>query len=147
MDVNNYFELSEMEKKETLLEVIWNVVERLVREDGWDITNFQEAYDRVKSLNFVNQWMWKKRAIYSIDKQYKANILCNVDFDGFTLILKIFNKKSLLICERVIYNQNPLNAFSYFKPLGVLEWTSDNELVLTSQDEKNKILIDVSDVI
>lgn len=127
-NMKNFFSANEYEKKKYALEVLKKGIDIVVKEKQWDKSVFDDAYNKVIELDYVNNWVWKK-SLKSPTKEYIAEVFCehNVESFDISLIIKLPNGNEV---KRVkIISETP-HEFVYSNHLGQLKWLSPEEVAL-----------------
>jgi hypothetical protein len=128
-DYNDFFKLSENNKKKKILDLLKEGIDKIIKEKQWDRNAFDEAYKKVIEVDYVNEWYYKK-ALRSPTKEYKAAVFCEHKKDVFDITIIIMNKKGEEIKRKKVLSLPPREVvFDYY--LGKLKWISDDTVVLT----------------
>ncbi len=145
INTEEYFKLDNFNRKKLLLEYLWEGINKIVDDEGWDITPFLNAYNSVKEANYINEYQLKKRYVYSPNKKYKAMIIYRHDVDGFDMRVQVLDKKSNILYEEV-FLKDMFNPFSTFNNLGSFHWLSNSKVELVKKN-KDTIVINIPELI
>lgn len=132
-DINNFFQLNDLEKKKKALELIKVGLNEIIVNEDWDSTIFDKVYKQIIDKNYINQWQWKKQK-GNPGRQYTAKVFCEHDIYFFNIKLIIEDKKRQVIKEEKIITEKP-DEWSYAKYFGDLKWLSNNEVALISKNK------------
>lgn len=91
-DVNSFFNLNDLEKKQKTLELIKNGLDKIIEKEDWDKTIFDNVYSQIVDSNYINQWIWRKKKNNSTRK-YIAEVLCEHDIYSCDISVIITDKK------------------------------------------------------
>lgn len=133
-NTQEFLEYPDNKKKIEILELLKNSLDFVIREKNWDPNPFQEAYERVKELNYINEFIWNKPKL-SPNKKYKAEVHCNHDLYDFTIKMVIKDRKDKVLLEKKIVSTEP-DELIYDRFLGHLMWISDDEIALYEKNSK-----------
>ncbi|WBW95929.1 hypothetical protein [Oceanirhabdus sp. W0125-5] len=131
-NIDEYFKLSNTQKKKIVLECLKEGIDKVCDEMKWEKSPFEEAYNKIIENNYENNWTWKK-PVRNPTKEYKAEVFCEHHVDVFNISIIIKNYKGEELIRKMVKDERP-NEFSYVWHFGELKWISDNEVVLINQD-------------
>ena len=129
----SFFNSTEIEKKKITLNLIMDALEKLLKQNDWNKDIFYKAAQKVKELNYINEWTWKKSLKVSPSKQYSVEVFCEHNLDEF-IINCIFRKKSdgNFIKVRVVDGITP-HWICYLYNLGEIKWISSHKVILINK--------------
>lgn len=137
--VDNFFKLSNNDKRKWTLETLKEGIDEVINIKGWDKTIFDEAYNKVKELNYVNNWVYGKK-VKSPYNSLSAEVFCEHDIDNFNINVFVFNiKTKVIIHKEKIYSLKP-DELIFRNYLGRIEWISENELTYLYERYENGII-------
>lgn len=130
-DIDNFFELSNYEKKETTLQTLKQGIDLVIKEKQWDKLIFDNAYNKVIDYKYENNWIWKNTKI-NPSKKLVAKVYVEHDIKSVDISIMILTRKGdKLKIEKVITERPDELCFS--NHLGELKWVTDNEVVLVNK--------------
>ncbi|PEY99127.1 hypothetical protein CN326_23440 [Bacillus sp. AFS018417] len=140
-EIENYFSLSNYEKKRLILEKIREGVSLVVKKFNWDYSIFEQAYNKVIEEDYQNQYIWKQKV--SPKRKYIGEVFCQHDIEEFSIymVIKDYNDKKEI--KRVFLQSDRPNEFAFVKHLGKLEWLSQDEIVLINKSGKNQWVVKI----
>lgn len=144
-NVEEFLKYPDNKKKVEILELLKNSLDFVIREKNWDPDPFQEAYERVKELNYINEFIWDKPK-FSPNRKYKAEVICNHDLYDFTLKIVIKDRNGKILHEKEIVSTEP-DELIYDRFLGHLQWISDDEIALYEKYSKRYVSVKLSEVL
>jgi hypothetical protein len=130
-DYDGFFKLSEYDKKRETLKLLKMGLDSIIEEKKWDRSVFDEAYNKVIEVEYVNEWYWKK-AIKSPTKDYNAIVFCEHKVDSFDISIIIKNNKGEEIKKKEVLSLIP-HELVFNNYLGELKWISDNAVSLINE--------------
>lgn len=136
LDLESYWELSNIEKKKVILEKINEGILQVANHYSWDISIFNRVSKEVIDKNYVNEYSLKQKA--SPDRKHKAEIFCQHDIDFITISMIIREGKSNEIIKNELLFKDRPNEFSFVQKLGDLKWISNSEITLTHKYKLRK---------
>lgn len=135
-DYNDFFKLSEYDKKKKILDLLKEGLDKIIKEKQWDRKAFDEAYKKVIEAEYINEWYWKK-ALRSPTKEYKAAVFCEHKKDVFDITIIITNKKNYEVKRKKVLSLHP-EELVFDSYLGKLKWISDDTVVLMNRFENEQ---------
>jgi len=141
-DFELYSKASDDEKKVQILELLQKGIIQIGELQGWDICPFNEAYQKVIDVSYINDWVWGK-PIMNSSKNLKAEVYCQHGLYKFTSAIRVYNKSGGLILDKEVVNEQP-DEFAFTKYFGRLKWTSQNQIMLEAKDGATVSLLTVS---
>lgn len=143
-NIEQFLEYPDNRKKVETLELLKSSLDFVIVEKNWDPTPFREAYERVKELSYINEFIWGKPK-FSPNKKYKAEVTCNHDLYHFTIKIVIKEKKGQVLFEKEVVSTKP-DELIYDRFLGHLKWLSDDEVALYEKYSERYVSVKLSDV-
>lgn len=140
-DYNEFFKLTENDKKKKTLSLLKMGLDKIIEEKQWDRNPFDEAYNKVVDAGYVNEWYWKK-ALRSPTKEYTAAVFCEHKIDFFDITIIVINKKKEEIKRTKVLSLTPHElVFDFY--LGQLKWVFDDTVALINclEDEQWEVKI------
>lgn len=96
------------------------------------IDNIQKATEAFKELNYLNKWVFKKKSWKNL--KIDAILECELTLNDFTLVLKIFKEKVLVLNEPILRTDPDPVAYHYlFKDIEIKE----NLIIVTGKTSEN----------
>ncbi|AZU60389.1 hypothetical protein [Neobacillus mesonae] len=133
-DIKTFLEYPDNNKKEKILELLDTILSYVIKEKDWDPIPFQKASQRVKELNYINEFIWKKPKL-NPNKKYNAEVQCKHDLYEFIINIVIKDLKNRIIKKEKLISTKP-DELIYERFLGDLEWLNDNEVALYEKHSK-----------
>ncbi|OPH58088.1 hypothetical protein BC351_24390 [Paenibacillus ferrarius] len=144
LDIEEYFHLSNCEKKRIVLGLLKSGIEKIVEAKGWDYTPFDKAYNNIVMNNYTNTWIWKKPK-KSPDKKYSAEVFCEHEVGSFDISIIIKSKNGNEM-KRVKVKSDRPNEWAYAQNLGALDWVSSDEVVLVNKEQTEHWSISIAEI-
>ena len=113
-------------KKTMTLDAIMKALSIVSKLQGWDMQPFNTVAERIASLQYRNEWYWKKKSL-SPNKKYVAQIYCEQDTERINLSLVINSKDKKESFKQFILTEKP-SSWYYAKYLGDIYWLSANHI-------------------
>ncbi len=112
-DFAHYDSLSKFERRKLLLETLYESITLICKELHYDLTPFTAAYEKVKELNYQNQFICNKLTL-SPNKKYKAGIQIEVNEEVADISTVYFDSKTMQLYKQVnILNTIPHYMYMY----------------------------------
>lgn len=144
-DVSEFLKLDDQQRKEVILEVLKQGVDKVIKLYNWDNKPFDNAYNSVKKANYKNEYVWKKPKS-SPNRYLKAEVLINHDLYLCEIYLVVKDKNGNEIVKRLVSTTKPDEIiFSHF--LGELNWLSNNEVALFNRSKSKYISVHLKEVL
>lgn len=131
IDYDNFFLKSDYEKKVITLNIIKDIIEKIVTIKEWDSTPFQLVFQKIIELEYNNSWTFGKK-VKSPDKKYTAEIYLEHGIKEIDIFICIRDRNNNIIEKKLIFTELP-HEFSYSRHLGKLIWLSGNEVELNNK--------------
>lgn len=138
-EVSEYFNLDDQRRKEVILEVLQQGVDKIVKINNWESIPFFNAYNCVKKRNYKNEYVWKKPA-YSPNRNYKAEVLINHGLYQCEIYLMIKNKNGQELMKKLVVSTKP-DKIIFYRYLGELKWLSDFEAALFNRPKSRYVSV------
>jgi hypothetical protein len=120
-------------RKRIALEFLQDGLLEVAAIQGWDTKPFHEAYKAVLAKNLVCYLPWSKSAT-SPDRKHKAQVWCNYDSEKAEIFIVIFHRDEVI--TKTLVTTVQAGGVFIRGAVGKLEWTSVNNVKLTSGDGK-----------
>ncbi|EAD5703639.1 hypothetical protein ACU8IW_001260 [Listeria innocua] len=134
-DLNKFNDENDSEKKKIILELLHIGAIEACRDLGLDKARFIEAYEKVKELDYQNNYYYKKPKS-SPNRKQKAQIYIEHGLYKADIYIVIFNKEQKIMRKEFILSDLP-NPFVFSAHLGNLKWIDNNRLVLAHKQRKD----------
>ncbi|WP_349408768.1 hypothetical protein [Pseudalkalibacillus sp. SCS-8] len=142
-DTNNFFKLDDQEKKEVVLDILKQGINKVVKLNNWESAPFDAAYLCVKEANYQNEYVWKKPKS-SPNRNYKAEVKINHDLYSCEIYLVVKDKYGQEIVNKLVSSTKPDEIiFSYF--LGELKWLSNYEVALFNKPKSKYASVHINE--
>lgn len=132
-DVENFFKLSDYEKKKVVIDTIVRGVDQLDDMVSFKLEEIREVCDKIISKKYLNIWRWKK-PIKLKDKYAQIEVVHEVNVVNINMVF--FDNSGGVIKKALIISALP-DEICYSEYLGKLERVSDTQVALiTKSGEK-----------
>lgn len=132
-DVEQFFSLSDEEKKKLALETLKKGIDLVIKEFGWDPEPFESAYNKVIEYKYTNLGRFGKPKS-SPNRKYKAEVICQHDISSFDISIVIRDKNGEEIKRELMKSEEP-DEFLFARHLGNFRWVSSDEVELRNKFE------------
>lgn len=138
-DKSNFLLIEDSLKKRELARTLEKGLRFVSKEKGWDEKPFLKALDKMKEIQYKNQYYAFKHFKLNPSKTLKANVLCEFDLYTFRIFIEVYDRKKNpnLISKECIYETLPLE-YEFLRLMHKLEWLNDNEVALYKNSHKVK---------
>jgi hypothetical protein len=140
-DINNFFQLDDLDKKKKILELIQIGLTEIINKERWDRSLFDRVFNQIIDGNYINQWVWKKQKS-SPGRQYIAKVLCDHKMYSCDIKVMITDKEGNVLKEKTVVTAKP-DEWAYAKYFGDLKWLLNNEVVLISKNKECEFKIKI----
>lgn len=130
-DVNGFFVLSDSQKKQWTLNVLWAGIDRLLQQTGWQIKPFSETFAAINALHLVNRWVWRK-LIPSPSRKLVAQALIEHDVQTCDISIVVHDRSGQEVQRKLLISEQP-DEWAYARHLGDLTWESETHVVLRNK--------------
>ncbi|MFJ7686053.1 hypothetical protein [Peribacillus butanolivorans] len=138
-DVSEFFKLEEQEKKEVVLDILKQGIDKVVKLNNWESRPFDDAYNCVKEVSYKNEYVWKKPKS-SPNRTYKAEVFINHGLYLCEIYLIVRDKNGQEIVKELVSSTKPDEIiFSYY--LGELNWLSNYEVALFNRPKSKYVSV------
>ncbi|MGG0846004.1 hypothetical protein [Peribacillus simplex] len=138
-DVSEFFKLEEQEKKEVVLDILKQGIDKVVKLNNWESRPFDDAYNCVKEASYKNEYVWKKPKS-SPNRTYKAEVFINHGLYLCEIYLIVRDKNGQEIVKELVSSTKPDEIiFSYY--LGELNWLSNYEVALFNRPKSKYVSV------
>lgn len=131
--INNCYE-----KKEWAAECLMKGIRIAAKENQWEITPFQEAYENIKKLDFCNTWRWKGR-VFNAKKTVSAEVFVDHKITEANISAHFRYKRKNIIRNKTLVSDDP-SEFAFVPYLGKFHWIDDETVELISRDSRKRFL-------
>jgi len=121
---------SKEEKKIKALNAIWEGINKVSKQNEWEMTSFKAVYSKICDINYVNEWVWKKTK--NAEKDLSAEVFMQHEIDWMNISILIKDKFGKEIFLEKIISELP-DEYAYSKHLGKLKWTSNRSVSLVNK--------------
>lgn len=135
--VPSFFELNDHEKLEKSLEYLMLGVKKVAQEKGWQIAPFVQTQEKIRSLSFINEWVWKK-PIFNKEKSLSAEVFVEHKLAYASISVRFRNKEKLIVQSVELVKERP-NEFIFYPYLGTFSWLNSTSVELVSQDGEKRL--------
>ncbi|MFU2015981.1 hypothetical protein ACM6Q7_13025 [Peribacillus butanolivorans] len=143
-DVSEFFKLEEQEKKEVVLDILKQGIDKVVKLNNWESRPFDDAYNCVKEASYKNEYVWKKPKS-SPNRTYKAEVFINHGLYLCEIYLIVRDKNGQEIVKELVSSTKPdERIFSYY--LGELNWLSNYEVALFNRPKSKYVSVHLKEV-
>ncbi|ALC85242.1 hypothetical protein AM499_04985 [Bacillus sp. FJAT-22090] len=136
LDLENYWKLTNIEKKKVILEKINEGILQVAKEFSWDISTFNQVTKEIIDRDYVNEFSLKQKS--SPDRKHKAEIFCQHEIDFINISMIIRERKSNEIIKNELLFKDRPHELSFVQKLGELKWISNSEITLTHKYKLRK---------
>jgi len=128
-DMKLFLEMDSFEKKKYVVTKIREAIRRIAQNNLFDVEGIENACNTVESLNYVNEWYWKKPV-----KQKHLSVQVKVLHEVECVTISLVFRDSLLnSCkEKILVSALP-DEWVYARYLGKLEWISEKTARLSAK--------------
>ncbi len=140
-NTNNFFQMSDNEKKQMAYMILAKGLYTLLRQKQWEEEIFKETLSKMLELNLNNNWYWKK-PIKSPNRKYKAQVYLEHEILGYNIFITIKDALDNILKQQLILSQIP-NEFSLSQYLGKLFWETENSVIFTTKDNLNTFTVSI----
>jgi len=127
LDWNAYPYLSTpTEKSAFLMDIIQSAIIAYVKDKGWELSSFEIANNKIRENAYRFREYWKK-AIVSPDKQHKAQVYFEYDYEKNATFVDFSYKKGNLI-SRVQFT--PTGYSVICESIGTVKWFDDKHVIV-----------------
>ncbi len=124
-DFDNYFAQNKLEGRKIILETMYDSITDMCQKLSLDLNPFTKAYKKVKELNYINKFMFKKLT-FSQNRKHKAGIEIETNEDAATISALITDKDRKQIQKVELLKTLPHDMFIY-SVIHKGKWISINE--------------------
>lgn len=144
-DVSEFFNLADQEKKEAILEVLKQGIDKVVQLNNWESRPFDDAYNCVKKINYKNEYVWRKPKS-SPNRNYKAEVFIDHGLYSCEINLVVKDKIGQEMVKKLVSSTKPDELiFSHY--LGELNWLSNYEVALFNRPKSNYVFVNIKEVL
>lgn len=144
-DVNEFFKLDDLQRKEVILEVLKQGVDKVVKLYNWDNRPFDDAYNCVKKASYKNEYVWKKPKS-NPNGNYKAEVLINHGLYLCEIYLLVKDNNGNEIVTKLVSSTKP-DEIIFCHSLGELNWLSNYEVALFNRRKSKHVSVDLKRVL
>lgn len=127
-----FFQKNVIERKKALLEVLQQNVREAVKQLGWDIVSFEEAYQKVQEVNFINKVIWSNKFFSTKNKHYQAAVELEIETIHASISIIFFDSAKQLIKRVEVVKVRPHSLF-LSKMFGKAKWLNNREFILSNK--------------
>lgn len=124
IDLNKFAGLSCEAKSFYIIELCQDAIIKFVMQRQWDLTPFEATFEKMRNRRGLFREYWKK-AITSPNKQIKARIYFEDDYDSNGVYADFVDRKGKLI-NRVKFA--PQGYSIYCQDIGEIQWLDDSHI-------------------
>jgi len=141
-DYDYFNQSSDYEKKRQTLELLMRGIRIVAPHEGWDIAQFESAYDGVIAADYNNEYVWKK-PVRNADKTLMAEVFCRHGVQSLDAFIVIRDKKKNEIMRKQILSAFP-DELVFSNSFGELKWLSDHEVALVNRVGTKQLRFDMN---
>jgi hypothetical protein len=141
VDVEQFFSLSDIAKKEWALETLQAGINKVLEQTGWPAEPFLETYQKAKALDLVNHWVWKRK--HSPSRKLVAEALIEHEVNSCDISLVVYDRDHQEIKRKKLISELP-DEWAYARHLGALTWESENQIVLRNKEGNKMWRVDLN---
>lgn len=141
--IDEFFKLNDFDKKKKTLELIRVAMSQIIEKEGWSKIIFENAYDRIISEHYINEWIWKKQK-YNSTRKYIAKVLCEHGIYSCNISIVITDKKEQVIKKELIVSEKP-DEWMFAKYFGELKWISTTEVALIGKSGDSRFCVNIEE--
>jgi hypothetical protein len=130
-DFDQVTKSTDYQKKQAALELLVAGIEKVALQEQWDLTQFRFVYNRIRELEYNNEWVWRK-PLKSPDRKHSAEVQCNHQVNAIDIYLVVRDKMGEQVIRQHIISELP-NEWAYARHLGELQWRSNTEVILLNK--------------
>jgi len=141
LNIEQYFQLSQVEKKKLILKLLKKGIDKITNEKGWNKQPFESAYQKVIDCNYINKRIWKQPK-KSPNRKHIAEVFCEHDIDKFEISIIVKSDTGEEIKREKLITERP-NEWAFTKHFGKLKWISSNEVTLVNKNESKQWIVQI----
>ncbi len=131
VNLDEFFDLPPDQKKEWAAGTLLKGTERLLQQTSWPPEVFFDTFNRIKELQLVNHWIWKK-PLPSPSRKYIAEVQCEHEIESFDVFLSVRDEDDAVIRREKVISSVP-DELAYARHLGELKWSGETIVVLRNK--------------
>ncbi len=124
-DFENYFAQNKLERRKIILETMYESIKDMCQKLNYDLEPFTIAYEKVKDLDYINKFVYKKLT-FSRNRKNKAGIEIETNEDAATISVLFTDRNEKPMQKVEILKTLPHDMFIY-RAIHKGKWISPNE--------------------
>lgn len=124
-DIAEFKRLDLIQKKTSLLNVMYESLLELATQYSWSENHFTEAYQKVVAADLVNHYAQQVK--WNRARNLQASIFCEHEPEFFRGSLVIVDKSNQVVLQEVLFEEEP-DEFFFNSRLGKLSWLHNGAL-------------------
>lgn len=141
-DFSLFDQLDESNKKQILLDTLYESLLELCERFDWCKAAFKKAYELVVQEDFLNTYSIKEKANRS--KTLSAELHCNHKVDAFDCFIRVKDQSDNEVCKELLFSEEP-DEFIFNGRIGDIRWLSNSTLVHLKKDKTELARFEFSD--
>lgn len=139
LNYEEFFAKNEYEKKLIIFQIIRESVLNIAKVKEWDITPLEDAFYKIKKLNYNNFWTFGKK-VKSPNKLHTAELYIEHKMKSIDFFAIIRNNQDEIVDKKLIIKESP-SEWVFTQYLGKLSWATDTEIHLKDKTGVNLFTI------
>lgn len=139
-DVEKFFVFDDRHKKRWTFETLQRGVDRLLPQIGWPREPFNYSFAEAEKLGLKNERIWRKRS--SPSRRLAAEVLVQHEVQFCHISIIIRDHRGAKLRDELLISDTP-DEFIFVSHLGSLQWISESQVVLISQDGSQQWAVDL----
>ncbi len=142
-DFENYFTQNKLEKRKIILETLYGSFQEISYQLNYDLKPFTQAYEKVKTLNYVNKYIHGKLT-FSRKRTHKAGIEIEINEQAAIISVVFTDKEENQIKKVKIVETLPHYMFIY-RVINKGKWISSNEYQVSDKSGQINFVVKLKD--
>ncbi len=142
-DFENYFTQNKLEKRKIILETLYGSFQEISYQLNYDLKPFTQAYEKVKTLNYVNKYIHGKLT-FSRKRTHKAGIEIEINEQAAIISVVFTDKEENQIKKVKIVETLPHYMFIY-RVINKGKWISSNEYQISDKSGQINFVVKLKD--
>lgn len=129
-DYTCFINKTNFNKKIYTLELLFEGLVKVAKFKEWNLQPFLETKEEIIKSNYINEWNFK-RPVKNSNENYMAEVKCIHGVEDFTITLLVKDLNQNILSSKSI-TEKP-HEFAYAKHLGVVKWTTNDNVMLANK--------------
>ncbi len=140
-DFDNYFAQNKLERRKIILETMYESIKDMCQKLNYDLEPFTIAYEKVKDLDYINKFVYKKLT-FSRNRKNKAGIEIETNEDAATISVLFTDRNEKPMQKVEILKTLPHDMFIY-RAVHKGKWISPNEYQVSDRSGQVNFIADL----